>query len=399
MKGQAAQRIKIITEYAAALGFAVITYLFFTLNVNVRESNFIVPLAVRIAPGFASVSEIPPTVQVTVRGNPAALSRISGDTMSASVDFSATAEEAALSAPVQLQRYGVFAQTEGVEVVVSPAQIAVQLERSITHTLPVKPAFINSLPRGYTFEQVRVIPETVRVAGPRSALENLASISTTDIDVSAVTQSASITAGLRIPGSLVRLDDIASVVVDVSVSQSVSVRNFEQLVPEVRNVGEGLTAAPPSETVRVTVQGGLLFIDEYTPVVFVDASQYRGPGVYEARVMVDAVDGLEVISVDPQVVSLFVQRAPRGRQSQNTAVPLSIPAVPAPAKAATPTVAEAASSDAAAAVPPNVQPDTQSVASPSEAPHVLSTAPSAASSNGPEAGSGSLVIRSDSAAQ
>lgn len=386
MKGQVAQRIKILTEYATALGFAIITYLFFTLNVNVRESNFIVPLAVRMAPGFTSMSEIPPTVQVTVRGNPAALSRISEDAMSATVDFSATAEEVSLSAPVQLQRYGVFAQTENVEVVVSPAQIAVQLERSITHTLPVKPAFINSLPRGYTFEQVRVIPETVRVAGPRSALGNLASISTTDIDVSAVTQNVSITAGLRIPSALVRLDDIASVVVDVSVSQSVSVRSFEQLVPEVRNIGEGLTIAPPSETVRVTVQGGLLFIDEYMPVIFVDASQYTGPGVYEAPVKIDSVEGLEVISVDPPVVSLFVQRA-RDRQSQNTAVPL---AMPARAKVVSPALSDASS------VP---SPDIESVVPP-EVPNVLSTSPDAStSSNGPEAGSGSLVIRSDSAAQ
>ena len=283
-------------------------YLFFVLNVNVKENNYVVPLEVRLDSNFISIDDIPRTVQVTVRGSPAALNKIVEQNMNASIDFTTVKEEGTTTAQISLQRSGVFAQINNVEITVSPNQITTQLEQKIFKDVSVRSAFINSLPRGYTLENSRVSPSTVRIFGPRTLLNDITEITTNDIDLSNITSNIARNIQLKSPNALVEFEEVTSVNVRISVQQSVVERTFNTVTVVPENLSSQLQVSADIASPTVTVQGALLLLDTYTPMVFVDLEQYVLPGLYDMEANIVAVEGVTVVSLNPPRVEVSLSR-------------------------------------------------------------------------------------------
>lgn len=289
-------------EYIIALGVAVLIYLFFTLNQNIEENNFIIPLIAKFDSNFISLNTIPQSVQIVVKGNPSSLNKIVEQNMTAIVDFSSVKKAGMSYAPVVLQRSGSFAQIHNVEVTIFPAEVQTQFDKKISKNLKVRPAFINSLPRGYTFEYSKVSPQVVRVFGPRSMLNDIDFIATNAIDLSNVTKNISMDIALQSPTTLIEFADAINIKVSIVVRQSTVVRVFKNVVPKIKNLSPQLAFNRKIVPVVLTVQGPLLFLDEYEPFAFIDCYQYKIPGVYEAKIAMNAVEGVQIVSLKPNVV-------------------------------------------------------------------------------------------------
>ncbi len=292
--------IREFLEYIIALAVAVLTYFFFTLNENVDESNFVIPLISEFNSDFVSLKPIPQTVQVIVKGNPSSLNRIVEKNMTAVVDFSGATQAGEILVPVVLQRSGSFAQIDNVEVTVSPIEVRTELDKKVGKNLQVRPALVNSLPRGYTFERSKVFPQSVRVFGPHSVLNTIDYIATSNIDLSNVTENIVMNVALQSPDALIEYTDTTSVMVNIVVQQSNVVRVFTGVVPQMRNLSSDLVVSRQIMPVAVTVQGSLLALDdEYSPRVFIDAYRYRNPGVYEVEIQMSNVEGVDLVSLEP----------------------------------------------------------------------------------------------------
>lgn len=94
----------------------------------------------------------------------------------------------------------------GVEVVrVSPSRVRLNLERTLTRTLPVVPTIEGAPARGFKIDQVLVQPKTVEVQGPENRMQGMASIPTAAVNVEGARANLKEVVDLDPPDPLVRV--------------------------------------------------------------------------------------------------------------------------------------------------------------------------------------------------
>jgi hypothetical protein len=192
---------------------------------------------------------------------------------------------------------------------VQPRTVAVHLDSTFQRVVPVRAVVRLRTGAGHVLRAIAVFPGTVRLLGPREAVQRIDSALTEPLEVTRADASIEETLGLDTSGfGRVRV-----------VPSAVEVR------VEIENVGERtLTAVPvrlPSDlaavvrpvrpTVDVHVRGAagrLALLDRDSVPVMVEWSGPPGPG--EARLRVLAPGGLEAVAV-PDTIAL-VRRAPDG---------------------------------------------------------------------------------------
>ncbi len=192
---------------------------------------------------------------------------------------------------------------------VQPRTVAVHLDSTFQRVVPVRAVVRLRTGAGHVLRAIAVVPGTVRLLGPREAVQRIDSALTQPLEVMRADASIEETLGLDTSGfGRVRV-----------VPSAVEVR------VEIENVGERtLTAVPlrlPSDlaavvrpvrpTVDVHVRGAagrLALLDRDSVPVMVEWSGPPGPG--EARLRVLAPGGLEAVAV-PDTIAL-VRRAPDG---------------------------------------------------------------------------------------
>ncbi len=295
-------------EYAIALGVAILTYLFFTLNQNIEENNFVIPLIAKFDSSFVSLDTIPQTVQVVIKGNPSSLNRIVEQNMTAVVDFSGVKKSGMSYAQVVLYRSGSFEQIHNVEISIFPAEIKIQIDKKVFKNLKIRPTIVNSLPRGYTFGHLKVFPQVIRVFGPRSVLSDTDFISTDAIDLSDLTENVSMDVTLKSQSTLIEFTDAVNAKVDIAVERSIVIREFKNVIPKIKNLSSQLAFNGKIDPITLTVQGHLLSLDKYVSSAFIDCSQYKVPGVYETKIAANAVEGIQIVSMIPSTVFIELRQ-------------------------------------------------------------------------------------------
>ncbi len=297
-----------VLEYLISLSIAIAIYLFFTLIVNVEEKYFIIPLSINVHPDYIIMDDtIPRSVEITVRGNPASLNRIAEDNITAFVDFSVINTEGEIDARISVQRLGVLAQMDNVEVYVLPKNINTRVEKKVEKVVRIIPSFINSLPRGYTLKDYYVLPQSIKVQGPRSLIEELTSVDTTTIELDSITKDVSISKQIKTPHPLISIIGNQNAKVRVAVEQSVFVRNFK-VIPEPVGINKQLKVDITLSFVNISLQGFSDSLDTYAPKVFFDLSPYQLPGVYTVDFYTQDQKGIELISIEPSTVTVALKR-------------------------------------------------------------------------------------------
>ncbi len=70
-----------------------------------------------------------------------------------------------------------------------PPNILIRLEELVEMSIRVRPTLVGSVPDGFTLSKVVVIPDSVRVLGPKSLLESQGSLGTAPIELAGLTGS------------------------------------------------------------------------------------------------------------------------------------------------------------------------------------------------------------------
>ena len=90
---------------------------------------------------------------------------------------------------------------------INPSQITVRLEELIEKSFSIKPRYQGTPKKGYLMRDIRIIPETLTMRGPRSMLEKLEHVSAHEIELEGLKESVTMRVDLDLPTGNVQIID------------------------------------------------------------------------------------------------------------------------------------------------------------------------------------------------
>jgi YbbR domain-containing protein len=291
------------------LAITLASVLWFTVaGEHVVERSLRVPLAVRNVPGeLEIVGDLPTAVDVRVRGSSAQLSRLDPGDVVAMLDL----EGARIGTRLFHLRADEVRAPYGIEVAqVLPPSLSLELERSVTRTVPIVPATDGEPGPGFVVGRISSEPSTVQVQGPESHVRTLASATTEPVQIEGRTERVRDVVTVGVADSSVRLVQPQNATVVIEISVAPIEREVGGVPIRWRNLGQGLAAPkilPALARVSVRGQRGVLAELRADAVdAFVDLAGL-GPGRYNLRVQVDPSQEFGLRAVTPSVVEVTIK--------------------------------------------------------------------------------------------
>lgn len=274
---------------------------------HVVERTMRVPLELRNVPEQLEIVGDPPmTVDVRVRGSSAVLGRMDPGEVVAIVDL----EGARPGSRLFHLRTDEVRGPYGVDVAqITPATIALSLEKSGRKAVPVIAAVEGEPAPGFVTGRSSVTPATVEVLGPESRLRDLTSATTEAVSVAGQRTSVSDVVTIGVSDSALRLAETQTATVAVEILPAPVERDIAGVPVRWRNLGAGLTARVQPSVTRVTVRGRRQALDSMRAELieaFVDLAGL-GPGQYNLRVQIDPTQNFGVHATDPAVVQVTIK--------------------------------------------------------------------------------------------
>ena len=210
----------------------------------------------------------------------------------------------------------------GVQLVrISPSQINLDIARIETRTLPVHLDVHDEPPPDYRVGEMELVPDTVEVTGPAPAVARLQFVLTEPLQLSRLTQSTTLDLDLMRPQAGLLSYNLQQVRVRVDVQDVMLARAFQQIALTVRNTD--LAASLEPATIDVVVSGPRRVLEQLQLTeeeVFVDAARHE-PGTAPVAVTVLVPPGVEIVSQEPQEVSLTLIDIPAVRSDAENQEP------------------------------------------------------------------------------
>ena len=112
---------------------------------------------------------------------------------------------------IPLSGQNVFYNNEGLSpgvrvLQINPSEVTVGLEGTITRRLPIRPRYSGNMAEGFVIQSIRLVPDSVEVAGPFTIVTRLTDIPTRPLDVQDLAQDVDLRVRVELPPQ-VRLAD------------------------------------------------------------------------------------------------------------------------------------------------------------------------------------------------
>ena len=293
--------LKIVSVFIAVLLWLVVA------GEQPAERGLRVPIELQNLPATIEVVDLPvETVDVRVRGPSGTLSRLAAGDMVAVLDLQAARPGQRLFHLTPDQIRTPF----GVEVTqVNPPTVAMRFETAATRAVPVAPAVIGEVAKGFVIRDITAVPPTVEVIGPQSAIQRLSEALTEPVSVEGAKTSVreAVTVGAASPN--VRLKIAQRAIVTVDVVPAPTEQTLDRVPVRVRNVASGLRSRAIPSVVTVRVRGSREAVDRLrgdAVTVFVDVAGL-GPGLYELPLRTDRTATFGVAGMEPSVVQIVLE--------------------------------------------------------------------------------------------
>lgn len=212
------------------------------------------------------------TVEVRLRASPGIIQRLGPGDVSARIDLAGVGEGEHI---IHLGADSIRVPF-GVRVVrVNPATIALNFERTLQKTVPVRPRLTGRPGAGFEVAEVGSQPADVRVAGPKTRVQEMESAFTEPVSVEGATAPVSDEVSIGLDDPLVRVLGNPRVVVTAQVREVTATRLFEDLALSVRG---GAGQVQPA-SVDVTLAGPVSILqkmDRSQLKAYADLAQARG---------------------------------------------------------------------------------------------------------------------------
>lgn len=198
---------------------------------------------------------------------------------------------------------GIETDTDEIRITVPITETADVADLSIV-------AAVEGVPQeGYRLLGIEVEPSTVLVTGPPNVLANLRSINTEIVEITGATESITTPVTLDLPAGINIDEDIQSVTVSVII-EPIETTDIRAVVPEVRALGDGLSATFEPEEIRLFLAGPIQALNSLTDDdinVTLDLFNLEA-GVYTVQPVVNInVREIEIRSFQPEEVTVIIE--------------------------------------------------------------------------------------------
>ena len=192
---------------------------------------------------------------------------------------------------------------------IHPSQITVNIEELIEKSFSIKPRYQGTPKRGYLLGDIKMVPDTLMMRGPRSILEKLEHISTHEIELENLKESVSMRVELELPEGNIQIlnKNIDYYSAEVTINSLPIRKRFDNVPVFLRNA-EYVSIINPN-TFNIFVEGAEDLINEIKIddlLGEIDLSSYE-PGEYpKVSPKVITPPGINVLQQWP-IVSLWVK--------------------------------------------------------------------------------------------
>jgi len=273
------------------------------------ERSLRVPLELQQFPnGLELAGDLPPSVDVRLRGTGGALGRVGPGDVVAVLDLR-TARAGRRLFHIESEQVRV---PFGVQVVqVTPSTVAVTFEASAVREVRVVPDLEGKPAPGYVVGKASSDPATIEIVGPESAVKHVTEALTEPISIAGASEAVTevVNVGLSEPAVRLRTPRPATVTVDI-VPAPVE-RMLGHRPVHLRNLTATLAAAAEPASVDIGVRGSreaLAHVDPDEVVAFVDLAGL-GVGEYVLNVHVDSSKEAGVTRIDPAAIKVRISSA------------------------------------------------------------------------------------------
>ena len=242
----------------ASLALAIVLWVIIAGR-DTAERGLTVPVELRnVPPDLEITGDLVNTVDVRLRASPGLIESLDSDQVLAAIDLEGAEEGERI---IQLTAEQIRVPFGFRVVKVTPSLLTLNLERTSSKTVPVRPRILGRPAPGYEVADVKSDPAEIRVLGPRSRVQEIESAFTepVSIDAADVTVEEFVNVGLEDP--LLRLEGGGEVRVVVGIRVRHEKRTFEGLPVSA----EGSPAELDPAAVRVVVSGPTTVLRDLSP--------------------------------------------------------------------------------------------------------------------------------------
>jgi len=192
---------------------------------------------------------------------------------------------------------------------IHPSQITVRIEELIEKSFSIKSRYQGTPKKGYLLGDIKIVPDTLTMRGPRSVLEKMDHISAHEIELEGLNESATMRVELDLPGGNVQIihQNVDFYTAEVTIISLPIKKRLDNVAVYLRNVDYVSVINP--KTFNVFVEGPEYLIQELDRnAIFgeIDLSTYE-PGNYpKVTPKVVTPKGITVLQQWP-IVSVWVK--------------------------------------------------------------------------------------------
>ena len=290
--------LKIVSIALASLLWVIVS------GEQIVERALRVPLEFTNLPSQLEIVGEPPNVaDVRVRGSSGALSRVAAGELVAIVDLRTAKTGQRLFHLTTADVRAPF----GIDVVqVTPSNVSMRFEPSVSKVVPVVPSVEGEPAPGYVVGTVKADPATVEVVGPATALNNLTEAITEPVTVTGASRTIADTVTVGSADPLVRLREPLMARVTVTITAAPAEWDVRGITVEVRNATRPVQLTSREVTVHVRGPADARNQAATDFDASVDVAGLR-PGQYDLPVRVVPPPRVGVITVLPERLRVRVR--------------------------------------------------------------------------------------------
>ncbi len=267
---------------ALCFGISCLLYIFYQ-NQTLDKNTFTIPLRVKSENGIV-MENSPATsnVAVEIRGRIEDVKNLSEIDFKPYLDLNYTSQPGEYDFPVLLDISNRALKISPLEITVRPKQIHLSVDEKYVDYVDVKPLFVGNVPSGYELKY-SVIPEQVKISGPKSRVEKLKLVQTNEIDISSISGSGIATTKINSPGIFLKYDENQEFKVSMELVSKKSAKIFSNIPVKFINLNDKLQIDDPEKFISVTLYASSIDLENFVPVentVEVDCYGIAGAGTF-----------------------------------------------------------------------------------------------------------------------
>lgn len=240
-------------------------------------------------------------VEVRLRASPGIIQQVERGDVSARIDLAGVSEGERI---VHLTAASISVPFGVTVVRINPSIVTLNFELTLQKLVPVRPRLIGRPAANHEVAEVSVEPAEVRIAGPKSRVQEVESAFTEPVSVEGATSNVTDTVNLGLEDPVLRTLDSSSVKVTARIREREATRTIEALPVEVR--GGRATLRPTA--VHVVLRGPASVLEGLAPESvrpYVDLAQLAGaPTALVAVELAGAPAGVSVQRTEPDRVAI-----------------------------------------------------------------------------------------------